>query len=242
MSETTPSEAQDRKADAEARAADALALRHAAEARKADAEAEAFEAEVGGRRAQTAVAEMTQAQMERERDKYLAGDSQHNVYRFTGTVTDDTVKACMKTLTEWSRQRPNSPIEIIFYSPGGSVTAGLALWDFLQEIKDKGHHLTTVIQGIAASMAGILSQAGDVRVMGKESWLMIHEVSFGAQGKIGEIEDTVDWINKVQKRVLDIFAERSKLSVAQLRKMWDRKNAWLSSDEALAKGLVDEVR
>lgn len=234
--------AEDQKFAAEARAADALALRHAAEARKADAEADAFEAEVGGRRAQTAVAVITQEQLEREQATYLASDSYHNVYRFTGAVTDDSVKVCMTTLSKWSRLYPGTPIEVIFYSPGGSVPAGLALWDFLQEIRASGHYLTTTIQGIAASMAGILSQAGDKRVMGKESWLMIHEVSFGAQGKIGDVEDTVDWVNKVQKRVLDIFASRSNLTVRKLKAMWDRKNAWLSSEEALAAGLVDEVR
>ena len=55
-------------------------------------------------------------------------------------------------------------------------------------------------------MAGILLQAGDIRIMGAESWLMIHEISFGASGKIGEIEDTVEWVKKIQERVVKIFA------------------------------------
>lgn len=243
------SEAEDRKFEAEANAANALADFHRSNAllaasgqRKNDAEAAAFEAEIDGRRANTEVARISADQLRREQTKFLASDAYHNVYRFTGAVTDDSVKACMRTLTEWSRMSPGSDMEIVFYSPGGSVTAGLALWDFLQEVKSHGHKITTVIQGIAASMAGILSQAGTIRVMGKESWLMIHEVSFGAQGKIGEIEDTVGWIKMVQERVKRIFAERSNMTVEDLEDIWRRKDAWLSSEEALAKGLIDVVR
>src|SRR5690606_17844148 len=102
--------------------------------------------------------------------------------------------------------------------------------------------VTTIVNGIAASMAGILLQAGSVRVMGTESWLMIHEVSFGAQGKIGEIEDTVSWVKMVQERVKRIFSDRSHLSVEEVEELWRRKDAWLSSEKALELGLVDEVR
>jgi ATP-dependent protease ClpP protease subunit len=95
---------------------------------------------------------------------------------------------------------------------------------------------------MAASMAGILLQAGDTRVMAKESWLMIHEASFGASGKIGDVEDTVEWVKMVQERILSIFSERSGLTKAFLKKNWQRKNWWISSDYALKLNLIDEVR
>jgi ATP-dependent protease ClpP protease subunit len=91
-------------------------------------------------------------------------------------------------------------------------------------------------------MAGILLQAGDVRIMGKESWLLIHQVSFGASGSFGEVEDTTKWVDRIQDRVLDIFASRSKMSKAQIKRKWNRTDWWISSDEALKLGFVDETR
>lgn len=91
-------------------------------------------------------------------------------------------------------------------------------------------------------MAGILLQAGDIRVMGRESWLMLHEAAFGAQGKVGEVEDTVEWVKKIQERILNIFAQHSSLSRAQIKRRWTRKDWWIDSDEALRLGFVDEIR
>jgi ATP-dependent Clp endopeptidase proteolytic subunit ClpP len=133
-------------------------------------------------------------------------------------------------------------MEIIFSSGGGSIVDGMALYDFIQDLRAQGHRITTSTLGIAASMAGILLQAGDVRTMGREAWLMIHEAAFRTEGKIGEIEDTVDWIKKVQERVLLIFAARSQMSAEDIRAKWTRRDWWIDSDEALQLGLVDALR
>src|SRR5574341_658348 len=117
----------------------------------------------------------------------------------------------------------------------------MALWDFLLELRQRGHKLTTVARGYAASMAGILLQAGDERVIGPESWLLIHEASFGVVGSYGEVEDRVEWVKKIQARILDIFASRSKLSRSQIKRRWHRKDWWLDSDEALKLGFVDRI-
>jgi ATP-dependent protease ClpP protease subunit len=155
----------------------------------------------------------------------------------------------MRTLSIWRRQKPEKPITVIFQSPGGSVVPGLALWDYFQELKDEGIKLTTIARGYAASMAGILLQAGDLRIAGRESWILIHEVSAGAMGSWGELTDRMDWLERVQDRILDIFADRAKASAAEkpatkafLKKNWKRKDWWISSDEALKLGIVDEVR
>jgi ATP-dependent protease ClpP protease subunit len=95
---------------------------------------------------------------------------------------------------------------------------------------------------MAASMAGILLQAGHQRIMGRESWLMIHEASFSASGKTGDVEDTVEWVKAMQERILNIFATRSKMTKSALKRKWTRKNWWISSDEALKLGFVDEIR
>ena len=172
----------------------------------------------------------------------LSKDKYHHLYQFYTEVNDLSVDGCMEMLSYWSRTEPGCAMEIVFNSPGGSVLAGLALFDFIRALRSEGHHVTTHTLGYAASMAGILLQAGDKRVMGQEAWVLIHEISFGAVGKIGEIEDTTEWVKKMQKRILNIFAERSKLTVAQIEKKWKRTDWWLSSDECLKAGLIDEIR
>ena len=219
-------------------AKEAEARRHSAEARKLDAEAQ--QAEIALERAQEA------------RSAEIAGNHYNHVYYFHGQVASQSVNACLDKLTVWARVDPGCDIEVVFNSPGGSVIDGLALYDFLQVLRRQGHRVITSTYGYAASMAGILLQAGDERTMSAESWLMIHEASFGAGGKIGEVEDTVEWVKRVEKRIADIFAARcagasaetatKRLSRSQLIHKWTRKDWWLSSDEALAYGLIDTIR
>ncbi len=124
----------------------------------------------------------------------------------------------------------------------------MALFDCIQELRRKGHFITTRALGMAASMAGILLQAGDKRVISREAYLLIHEISAGAVGKIGEMEDDMIFLNKIQGRILDIFATRcqatkapNKLTRQRLANGWKRKDWWLDSAECLKYGLVDEV-
>lgn len=206
----------------------------AAEARKANAEARKFEAEAD-------VAEMERKAKQLVMDIMYANDSHYRVYRFDMSVSDKSVEACINELSVWSRLDPGCDMKIIFNSPGGDVVNGMALFDFLIDLRSKGHTLTTVSQGYAASMAGILLQAGDVRQVGRESWILIHEISAGMMGSYGELSDRLKWVEKVQERVLRIFAERSTLSIDELRVKWLRTDWWISSDEALELGIVDEV-
>lgn len=227
--------AEARQAEAVAKVQEALAALHEANTRKAVAEAAQEEA-----RAQMNAIDLAEAR--RAEAHTLARDEHHHVYQFDGTVTASTVKTCISKLSEWHRLSPSCDIEIVFNSPGGSVIDGFALWDFLTMLKTEGHKLTTVCRGMAASMAGILLQAGDHRVIGSESVLLIHEISFGAGGKIGEVEDEVAFAKMLTQRVLKIFEKRSKLSAAQIDRRWKRKDWWLDSDEALKLGFADEIR
>jgi ATP-dependent Clp protease protease subunit len=148
----------------------------------------------------------------------------------------------MKRLTEWSRLDEKCDMEIVFSSPGGSIIDGFELFDFVQELRSKGHKVTTGSLGMAASMAGILLMAGDVRWIGHQSWMMIHRAAFGAYGKTYEIEDEVKFVRRIEERILDIFTLRSDLSKTKIKRNWDRKDWWLSADECLKLNLVDEIR
>ena len=169
-------------------------------------------------------------------------DDRNYLYRFNDKVSSDSVKRCMQTLTEWSRLDSECAIEVIFSSPGGSIIDGFELFDFLQDLRGKGHHLTTGTLGYAASMAGVLLQAGDVRWVGQQAWVMIHRAAFGAWGKTYEIEDEVNFIKRIEERILAIFTSRSSLTKSKIKRNWDRKDWWISADEALNMGLVDEIR
>ena len=224
---------------------EAEAARLKAEAAKFDAERVKLEFEAEEARINVKAAEIHLDRERHKRSKELAEDEHHLFYAFTGSVEGGSVGKCIAQLTKWRRtiaHPEDNPIEIQFNSPGGAIVSGMALFDCIQGMRKAGFDITTSSIGYAASMAGILLQAGDKRVMGAESWLMIHEASFGTSGKIGEVEDTVEWVKMVQNRILDIFAERSNLSKRQLKTRWTRKDWWISSDKALEHGLIDEIR
>lgn len=221
---------------------EAEALKSEAEAAKAEAEAECARQMA---RTHAAAAEANELQLERAREarrSELAGNDRHHVYLFSESVGDQSVAKAITKLTEWHRLEPNCNIEIVFNSPGGGVVPGMALFDFIIQLRSQGHNVTTVALGYAASMAGILLQAGTTRVMHKESWLLLHEGSFGAVGSFGEVIDTVDWVKRIGDRIASIFAHRSHLTKAQIKKRWQRKDWWISSDEGLKLGMCDEVR
>ena len=200
-----------------------------------------------------AEAEDAEITLEATRDEELsrrADNFHHRVYRFVTGVSDSTVAACISQLDRWHRIEPGCTIEIIFTSPGGDVIAGLSLVDHIRILRSNGHKVIAGSEGMAASMAGILIQAGDVRWVGRESWLLFHEVSFGAFGSTSEVEDRVEWSKRVQERVINMLCDRAKTAVGetnaltptQFRAKWKKKDWFLDSDEALKLGFVDEVR
>ena len=244
--ERPPTEAEEEKARAEAEKA-----RAEAEAALINARANAAKLNAEAKLAQTEAEEielkLVKARNDRDREKEkreeeLVADRRFHLYRFTGAVDSASVAKCIDQLNFWDRTEEPSRFTIELFSPGGAVIAGMALFDHIVTLRNKGWHVTTTARGFAASMGGVLLQAGDVRTMGKESYILIHEVQAAAMGTMGEIEDEVEFLKRIQERILRIFAERSNLSVTQLRNRWRRKNWWLDSDEALKLCIVDEVR
>ncbi len=189
---------------------------------------------------QEAALSLDKKQREERREK--AHDEENMVYRFNTVVDKTYVNDCMHKLTQWSRRHPKCDMEIVFSSGGGSIIDGFVLFDFIQELRGRGHKVTTGSLGMAASMAGILLQAGDHRWMGHQAWMMIHRAAFGAIGKTFEIEDEVAWIKRIEDRILEIFEKKSTLTRTKIKRNWDRKDWWISSDEALEMGLIDQIR
>ena len=171
-----------------------------------------------------------------------ADASEHRILTFYGEVGAVSVAKALTELGIWARRDPTQPIKLIFNSPGGSVFDGLALFDYLLELRADGHEITTVGMGMAASMGGILLQAGSHRVLAPNAYMLIHEVSSLAWGGASELEDEVVFVKRLQDRILDILAERSTMTRTQIARKWKRKDWWLDAGEALRLGFVDEVR
>ena len=191
-----------------------------AEAAKAEAEARKVIAEAESAETKAEKEKLEFERYQKERMERLSVDAENHVYRFSGEVNKTSTSKCRDALTEWSRCSPGCAMEIVFASPGGGITAGFELFDYIQQLRSIGHNITTGSLGMAASMAGILLQAGERRWIGHQSWILIHRASFGAIGKTYEIEDEVGWIKRIEERIISIFTSRSTLTRLKIKRNW----------------------
>lgn len=136
---------------------------------------------------------------------------------------------------------PGSPINFYINSPGGSVTAGMGIYDTMQFIKSPVH---TYVFGQAASMGSLLSQAGEPghRYMMPHARHMIHQPSGGARGMVSDIEITYKEIQRVKEELTRIYVQHNSAgkTFEQLTKDMDR-DTWMTAQQSLEYGLVDRV-
>ncbi len=135
---------------------------------------------------------------------------------------------------------PKGEIKVFINSPGGSVTDGFAIFDTLKFVRCP---IATLVVGLAASMGSVLSLVGDSgrRFILPNAKIMIHQPSMqGAQGNITDLEIHSKQILKTRSRIAELYAQVTKKKVDQIIKDLDRDN-WMTADEALAYGLVDQV-
>jgi len=153
----------------------------------------------------------------------------------------------MEMLGEWSRMNdPESttdkPFLIEITSPGGSVFDGLALIDYARKLKEEGYVINTFGSGLIASMAVPLLQIGVTRTVGRNSWLMVHEVSDFAIGTVADIEDVAKFNRRLNDNLYDILAERATLTMKQIQTKAMRRDWYMSAAEAVKFGLADAVK
>src|SRR5690606_744899 len=164
---------------------------------------------------------------------------------FDQEVNSHTVESAMDTLDSWERSDEydgeKRPIMIRFKSPGGSVIDGFDFFDFIISMRSRGWKIDTMATGIAASMAGVLLQAGEERLITRHSTLHLHKVSTISFGKLDDLEDGMDFTKELQRKINHVYAERSDLTPRQVDSLMSRKEVYLSAKEALAKGFVDRI-
>ena len=159
---------------------------------------------------------------------------------FLGTgVNDHVANIIQAQLLFLQSADASKDIQIYINSPGGSVYAGLGIYDTMQFVKPD---VATICTGIAASMAAVLLCAGEKgkRSALKHSRVMIHQPMSGTQGQVSDMEIAVRETLKVKKELYDIISSHSGKTYAQVEKDSDR-DYWMTSNEALDYGMIDEV-
>ena len=159
---------------------------------------------------------------------------------FIGTAIDDHVaNLVIAQLLFLQMDDGKKDISIYINSPGGSVTAGLAIYDTMQFVTCD---VNTYCMGIAASMGAVLLCSGTKgkRYALPNSDIMIHQVSGGAQGQASDVERQVEFMYKLKRRLNGILALHTGKTVEQIDKDADR-DYYMTADEAKAYGVVDEV-
>jgi ATP-dependent Clp protease protease subunit len=159
---------------------------------------------------------------------------------FLGTEIDDHVaNSIIAQLLFLENQDPEKDIKLYINSPGGSVTAGMAIYDTMQYIKP---NVSTICIGMAASMASVLLAAGEKgkRFCLPNSEVMIHQVLGGAQGQASDIKIHAERILKIKDRLNTILAQHTGQQLKRIEEDTDRDH-FMDAETAVAYGLADKV-
>ena len=181
-------------------------------------------------------------------DQTSSGERSYDIYSrlledriifLTGEITDATANIVVAQLIYLEGKNPDKDIYLYINSPGGSVSAGLAIYDTIKYIKCD---VVTICIGLAASMGAFLLSSGTKgkRYALPNSEIMIHQPLGGAQGQASDIKIQADHIIKTKHRLNKILAENSGKPYEVVEKDTDRDN-YLSAQDAKEYGLIDEV-
>lgn len=154
-------------------------------------------------------------------------------------IDDDVANLVIAQLLFLAAEDPEKDISLYINSPGGSVTAGMGIYDTMRFIKPD---VSTICVGMAASMASLLLTAGakGKRYALPNSEIMIHQPLGGVRGQASDIKIHADWILKTKEKVNKIYVEQTGQPYEKIERDTDRDN-FMSADEAVAYGLIDKV-
>ncbi len=178
------------------------------------------------------------AQGERSYDIYsrLLKD---RIIMLCGEITDSLANSIVAQLLFLAAEDPNKDISLYINSPGGSITAGMAIYDTMNFIKPQ---VSTICLGVAASMAAFILASGakEKRFALPNSEIMIHQPMGGTQGQATDIQIAANHIQKVKERMNKLFAKHTNKSFETITKDTER-DYYMFSEEALAYGIIDKI-
>ena len=158
----------------------------------------------------------------------------------TGAINDETASLICAQLLFLESENPEEPINLYINSPGGLVTAGLAMYDTMQYVKPD---ISTVSVGLSASAGSLLLMGGakDKRYSLPHSKIMIHQPSAGFSGQATDIEIHAKEILDTKKRLNDLYVKHTGKDLKTIEEAMERDN-FMTPEEALAFGLIDKVQ
>ena len=158
----------------------------------------------------------------------------------TGEVSAESMNSLLMSLIHLEEEAPGEPVTLFVNSPGGEVTSGLAVYDYLRGMRSP---VTTVCTGTAASMGAILFLAGQERLMFSHSKLMIHDPAYGsapAGEKPRQMEERLRDLRRTQQVLSGIIAERTGHPVSEIDEI-TQYDSWYPAGEAVAFGLATGI-
>lgn len=157
----------------------------------------------------------------------------------SGPIDDGLANTVVAQLLFLEMEKPNADISLYINSPGGSVTAGMAIYDTMQYIKSP---VRTVCIGMAASMGAFLLMAGEKgkRMALPNSEVMIHQPSGGAQGQATDVTIRAEWLLRTKKKMTGMIADMTGQDVERVGRDVER-DYFMTAEEALAYGIIDEI-
>ena len=156
-----------------------------------------------------------------------------------GEINDDVANTVVAQMLFLEMEDPDADICLYINSPGGSVTAGLAIYDTMQYIKAD---VSTICVGLAASMGAFLLMAGQKgkRCALPNSEVMIHQPLGGAQGQATDVQIQAEWLLKTKEKMIRMKAEMTGQDIERIRRDVERDH-FMSAQEALEYGIIDEI-
>ena len=157
----------------------------------------------------------------------------------SGEIDDDTANLVVAQMLFLEMENPDADISLYINSPGGSVTAGMAIFDTMNYIKC---NVRTVVIGMAASMGAFLLMAGEKgkRLALPNSEIMIHQPLGGAQGQATDVAIRAEWLLKTKEKMIRMKAEMTGQPEEIIRRDVERDH-FMSAKEALESGIIDEI-
>ncbi|MDD2429282.1 MAG: ATP-dependent Clp endopeptidase proteolytic subunit ClpP [Eubacteriales bacterium] len=177
-----------------------------------------------------------------------AGERSYDIYSrllkdriifLSGPIGDAMANTVVAQLLFLQMDNPNADISLYINSPGGSVTAGMAIYDTMKYIKAP---VRTVCIGMAASMGAFLLMAGDKgkRMALPNSEVMIHQPSGGAEGQATDVTIRAEWLLKTKKKMTGMMSEMTGQPKERIANDIER-DYFMSAEEALSYGIIDEI-